>query len=194
MKDNNNNIPMIYIVPIPETGKDNNDLTNIQAFRQTELLLFSSTGQVIQTTTGYNYKYLDDFNPHLKTYFVFHAKAEQDATIGLFSQKISSFASKPFYEIVMGGGGSNRGVFIRTCGLFCKKVGFTNSANIMDATRFLSFWVSWTKDIIAVGIGEVVGTNAFAQYDNSASPMAVNFIGIASYGSVVLNVKYFNGK
>ena len=125
---------------------------------------------------------------------MFHAKAEQNLHIGLFSEKLSSSYHRAFYEIVIGGGWGSKEVYIRTGGMCCRKQVTAYNTTIMDPTEFLPFWVSWTDNIIAVGNGEIVGEDMLSWYNASAFPMAVNFIAISSYQSVVLDFKYFNGE
>ena len=61
--------------------------------------------------------------------------------------------------------------------------------DILNATVFRTFWISWENGFIRVGVGSVVGLGVFLQYTDTA-PSPVNYMAVSGWdspGTVVVN-------
>jgi len=66
--------------------------------------------------------------------------------------------------------------------------------NILSASTFRSFWISWNNATIALGRGTIVGQNVVLEYVDSAYNQ-VNFIAVSSWnepGVVFVNYGAFS--
>ncbi len=93
----------------------------------------------------------------------FAVKAGTSPTLLLSQKRISSIdINTPDYlEILIGGYGNSKSMI--GIGALVNDIGATDTPNILDATSFNCFWMSWTDGVIRVGIGFVIGQDIFME-------------------------------
>ena len=146
------------------------------------------------TFGGDNYKYLD-YRANETTHFVFKIKGLVGAQVGLFAEKKASLSGVSFYEFVVGAGSATKpGLRLTESSGTVANSPIIYSNKVYNDTALTMFWISWKDHQMALGFGADPGKNQILTYDDSASPMEVNYIGFQSYESHIHTFVYYTGK
>ncbi|XP_077993135.1 C-type mannose receptor 2-like [Glandiceps talaboti] len=118
------------------------------------------------TDDQYVYKFITA--PVENSRVTFEVKASNDVHIALSP---NDYDSNPMYEVVIGGW-SNTHSAIRRCGLCAEEV-YVVTDNIVSATEFRAFWITFVNGKISVGKD---GEPAFMEWTDP-DPVDINYIG-----------------
>ena len=126
------------------------------------------------------------------TYLLFKLRGHGAAHIGLLPAIKPNYAGEALYEFGLGTWSNTKALF--------RKVGDANAylvgvADSVSNSVLMPYWVSWKDHIFSMGTGDQVGQNILLTHDDrAATPMAINYLGFASWGSNVNTFVYNNGK
>ncbi|XP_046356480.2 uncharacterized protein LOC124135256 [Haliotis rufescens] len=107
---------------------------------------------------------------------VFLVKACHDANIALHTRPNTTDTDA--YEIIVGGW-TNTFSCIRRC-FFCPLIDSYKESSILSCHEYRPFWLSWKKDVISVGKGQIVGHQTFIESAPS-SPIVINHVSVSAF-------------
>ena len=100
-----------------------------------------------------------------------------------------------FYEFVIGADSAKRpSLRLSESGAAVTYSAISYPNKVYNDATFTTFWISWKDHQMALGFGAEPGKSPILTYDDSASPMEVNYVGFQSYGPYTHTFVYYTGK
>ncbi|XP_067664550.1 uncharacterized protein [Haliotis asinina] len=111
-----------------------------------------------------------------KSFIVYWVKTCRDAQITLHNRPDTNQTGA--YQVVVGGY-SNTISLIRQC-IGCPFLIIHEESSLLSCQEYRPFWLSWKKDVISVGKGQVIGKQTFMKYA-AENHTEFNDISVSSY-------------
>ena len=127
---------------------------------------------------------------------VFKVKGSDGTKVGLFTEALTNLTGVTIYEVAVGGWGKTKQVL--------RKQHLSNDHTVYSSSSFANptysnvtfttFWLSWKDHVISLGYGDHIGKNTSFAYNDTDSPIEVNYLGFSSYWGNWNTFFYHNGK
>ena len=127
---------------------------------------------------------------------VFKLKGSDGARAGLFTDALTDLTGVTIYEIVIAGWGNKKQVL--------RKRHLSKEHNVYESpyfanqiysnVTFTTFWMSWKDHVISLGYGTEVGKQTLFAYNDTDSPIEINYVGFGSYWNYWNTFTYYYGK